>query len=79
MGRIVIRNLDDAVIEALRRRSAASGVSTEEEARRALAAAVGLDRIAASQRLAEVRQLIGRLEGASTLQYLRADRRRDNR
>jgi len=39
----VIRNIDAAVIEALRRRAAACGTSTEEQARRALAKAVGLD------------------------------------
>lgn len=71
MGEILIRNLDDAVVEALRRRAAASGVSIEEEARRALVEAVGLeDRIAASRRLAEVRQLIGRLRRGSTLEHL---------
>jgi len=77
MGRILVRNLDDAVIEALRRRAAASGTSTEEEARRALAAAVGLERGAAAQRLAEVRRRIGRLEGPSVVDDLRRDRARD--
>ena len=77
MGRILVRNLDDAVIEALRRRAAVAGTSTEEEARRALAAAVGLDREAAAQRLAEVRRRIGRLEGPSILDDLRRDRARD--
>jgi len=77
MGRILVRNLDDAVIEALRRRAAAAGTSTEEEARRALAAAVGLEREAAAHRLAEVRGRIGRLEGPSILDDLRRDRARD--
>ncbi len=63
MGQMLIRDLDDTVVEALRRRAAASGVSVEEEARRALAAAAEPDRVAAAQRLAEVRQLIGRIEG----------------
>jgi plasmid stability protein len=76
MGQILIRNLDDAVIEALRRRAAAAGTSTEEEARRALAAAVGLE---AAYRLAEVRRRIGRLEGPSILDDLRRDRARDQR
>ncbi len=57
-------------------RAAASGISTEEEARRALTAAVGLDRLAASQRLAEMSRRIGKLEGVSTLDYLRRDRDR---
>jgi plasmid stability protein len=77
MGRIIIRNLDDAVIETLRRRAAAAGTSTEEEARRALAASVGLERKAAAHRLAEVRRRIGRLEGPSVLSDLRRGRARD--
>jgi plasmid stability protein len=77
MGQILVRNLDDAVIDALRRRAAASGTSTEEQARRALAHAVGLDREAALKRLDEVRHSIGRLEGFSSLEQLRRDRDRD--
>jgi plasmid stability protein len=77
MAQIVIRNIDDAVLAALRKRAAASGISMEEQARRALAKAVGLDREAALRRLDEIRRQIGRLEGGSTLDDLRHDRRRD--
>ena len=77
MRQIVIRNIDTAVIEALRRRAAACGTSIEEQARRALTKAVGLDRAAAARRLAEIRRIIGRLEGPSTLDDLRRDRNRD--
>jgi antitoxin FitA len=77
MAQIVIRNLDDAVLVALRKRAAASGTSTEEQARRALAQAVGLDREAALQRLDEIRSAIGRLEGESIVDDLKRDRRRD--
>jgi len=77
MAQIVIRNIDAAVIEALRHRAAACGTSTEEQARRALAKAVGLDREAAARRLTEIRRIIGRLEGPSTLDDLRRDRDRD--
>jgi plasmid stability protein len=77
VSQIVIRNIDTAVIEALRRRAAACGTSTEEQARRALAKAVGLDRESAARRLAEIRRLIGRLEGPSILDDLRRDRGRD--
>jgi plasmid stability protein len=77
MKQIVIRNVDAAVIEALRRRAAACGTSTEEQARRVLAQAVGLDREAAARRVAEIRRIIGRLEGPSTLDDLRRDRDRD--
>lgn len=43
MGKLLIRNLDDAVIERLRQRAAANGNSMEEEARQTLARAVGFD------------------------------------
>ncbi len=79
MAQIVIRNLDDAIVDALRRRAAASGISMEEQARRALANAVGLDRDEAVRRLTEVRHRIGRLPGPSILADLRRDRDRDTR
>jgi antitoxin FitA len=77
MGQMLIRNIDDAVIDALRRRAAVAGTSMEEEARRALTAAVGLERDAAAERLAEIRRRIGRIADRSTLDDLRRDRRRD--
>ena len=79
MSQIVIRNLDPAVIEALRQRAAVCGTSMEEQARRALTKAVGLDRQAAAQRFSQIRRLIGRLEGPSILDNLRRDRRRDQK
>jgi plasmid stability protein len=78
MAQIMIRNIDPAVIDALRLRAAACGTSMEEQARRALAKAVGMDREAAAQRLTEIRRLIGRLEGPSILDDLRRDRARDS-
>lgn len=77
MGQMVIRNIDDAVLDALRRRAAAAGTSMEEEARRALASAVGLEREAAVRRLIEIRRRIGRLVDADSLHDLRRDRGRD--
>jgi antitoxin FitA len=79
MGQILIRNIDDAVLDALRRRAAASGTSMEEEARRALASAVGLEREAAVRRLADMRRRIGHLTDANSLHDLRLDRGRDAR
>src|SRR5882724_6558660 len=63
MGQIMIRSLDATVIEALRRRAAACGTSMEEQARRALTKAVGLERGAAARRLAKIRHTIGRIGG----------------
>jgi len=77
MGKILIRNIDDAVVDALRRRAAACGISMEEQARRALTSAVGLDREEAVRRLDEIRRRIGRLPGPSVVEDLRRDRDRD--
>jgi len=77
MGQILIRNLDDAVLDALRRRAREQGSSLEEEARQALASSVGLSRGAAIHRLNEIRARIRPLPGPNSLDDLRADRRRD--
>ena len=77
MAQIVIRNLDEAVVSALRRAAAANGISMEEQARRALADAVGLDREVAARRFDEIRRRIGRVPGPSILEDLRHDRDRD--
>jgi len=77
MAQIVIRHLDDAVVDALRRRASACGISMEEQARRALTSAVGLDRKEAVRRVTEFRRRIGRLPGPSILEDLRRDRDRD--
>ncbi|HTT80519.1 MAG TPA: plasmid stabilization protein [Stellaceae bacterium] len=79
MAQIVIRNIDEAVVTALRRRAAACGTSMEEQARRALAGAVGLEREAAVRRLEEFRRRLGPLAGPSVLVDLRRDRDRDHR
>ncbi|UVK50657.1 hypothetical protein DBIPINDM_003834 [Mesorhizobium sp. AR02] len=42
MARITVRNLEDHVMQRLRERGAARGVSMEQEARDVLAASVGL-------------------------------------
>jgi plasmid stability protein len=78
MAQILIRNLDDAVIDALRGRARERGSSVEEEARQALASAVGLSREEAIRRLDDIRAKIGRLPGESSLEILRRDRARDD-
>lgn len=42
MARITVRNIEDSVLQSLRKRGAARGVSMEQEARDMLAAAVGM-------------------------------------
>jgi plasmid stability protein len=78
MAQILIRNLDSAVLDALRRRAGEHGSSVEEEARQALAASVGLTRAEAIRRLDAIRAKIGRIEGPSSLDDLRSDRARDD-
>ncbi|HKT53906.1 MAG TPA: hypothetical protein VJP88_05610 [Caulobacteraceae bacterium] len=78
MGQILIRNLDDSVIDALRGRARDRGSSVEEEARQALAASVGLTREEALKRIDEARRRIGRLPGPSIVEDLRRDRARDD-
>ena len=77
MAQIVIRNLDPAVVKALRQRAVACGTSMEEQARRTLTSAMGIDREAAIARLDAVRRMIGRREGFSSTEELRRDRDRD--
>lgn len=77
MGQILIRNVDDAVLKALKERAAQTGSSLEEEARRALAASVGLTRDEALARLEIVRARIGAVAGPSIVDDLRSDRARD--
>ncbi len=60
MGAITIRNIDDAVISAIKRKAAEQGVSMEEEIRQLLAASYPDDRQRRSREWAE-RQL-GRLK-----------------
>ena len=78
MGQILIRNVDDAVLDALRGRARDRGSSVEEEARQALAASVGLTRLEALRRIDEIQAKIGKLPGETSLEILRRDRRRDD-
>jgi plasmid stability protein len=77
MGQMLIRNLDDGVIAALKHRAATEGISLEEASRRALASSVGASKPDALRRADELRRRIGRLPGPSSLEDLRADRARD--
>jgi plasmid stability protein len=76
MGQILIRNLDESVLDALRQRAAQTGLSLEEEARRALLASVGLSREEALAKLDAVRARIGGTTGPTSLDDLRFSRDR---
>jgi plasmid stability protein len=74
VGQILIRNVDNAVIDVLRGRARQRGSSIEEEARMALAASVGLTREAAARHLNETRARTALSTGPSSLDDLRVDR-----
>ncbi len=77
MGQLLIRNLDDAVIAALKRRAAEHRTSAEEEARRALTAGVGLGVTEWLAKADAFRGKIGPVSGPTSLDDLRASRARD--
>lgn len=54
MGQIIIRNLDDRIIETLKRRAEAAGRSMEAEARETLRRAV---RLTADEKLSLVKEM----------------------
>ena len=78
MGQIVIRNLDDAVVAALKARAKRNGASMEEEARRALAESLGVGVDAWLKRMDAIRERMGPPTGPSSLELLREDRARDD-
>jgi plasmid stability protein len=77
MGQLLIPDLDDTLIEAVRQRALARGTSIEDEVRRILTASVSLTREEVLADLDASRQKIGRLNGVSALNDLRLDRARD--
>jgi plasmid stability protein len=77
MGQLLIPDLDDTLIEAVRQRALAHGTSIEDEVRRILTASVSLTREEVLADLDASRQKIGRLNGVSALNDLRLDRARD--
>jgi antitoxin FitA len=78
MAQLLIRNLDDTVVEALKRRAAMNGRSLAEEVRRTLAAATTVGaRGSFRERAAAIRAEIGPLDGPSAVDDLRVLRDRD--
>jgi plasmid stability protein len=57
MGQVIVRQLDDAVIEAHRRKAKARGVSLEQELREVITHAARFDREQLVRRLDEIRAM----------------------
>ena len=79
MGQMLIRNLDDAVIDGLKRRAEQNRTSAEEEARRALTASAGFDADAWRAETKAFRDSVGPIDGPDSTELLRADRYREGR
>ena len=76
MAQPTILHLDDAVMQALKRKAVEAGVSTEETARRCLASTTGVDRIAPVERLRQTRKRVKVLtDGETPEQIIRGMRR----
>lgn len=80
MGQLIVRNLDDAVVEALKVRAAAHGRSAEAEHREILRDALTRRPAAPGDWFARAAALRARLAGPAedTTALLRADRDRDD-
>jgi plasmid stability protein len=78
MGQLLIRDLDESVIEALQRRATNHATSVEEEARQILLASVVRERQEFITRFNAVRVALGPQSGPTSLDLLRADRARDD-
>lgn len=79
MGQLVVRNLGDDVVDALKARAAEHGRSAEAEHRDLLRRVLlqpGEARDDWFERARALRDRLGRLEGRSTTDILRADRDR---
>ena len=82
MGQLVVRNLEDGVVDALKARAAAHGRSAEAEHRELLRRALLQPDLAREarddwfERARALRDRLGRLDGTSTTDILRADRDR---
>lgn len=76
MGQILVRNLDDHVIERLKRRAAQQNRSLEQAVREILAEAAKPSRREIVEEARRIRERIGQVSGDST-ELIRADRDND--
>ncbi len=76
MGQVIVRNLDDNVVTALKSRAARKGHSLEQELRDILSAAAAADRKQFMQRLADFRASLGDREFPDAAELIREDRDR---
>ena len=73
MGQIIVRNLDDAVIEQLKQKARRENTSLEQTARDALTKAAGPSRAELIEEARRIRERIGKVSEDSTA-LIRRDR-----
>ncbi len=76
MAQVVIRNIDDAVMERLRARARRKGIALERELREVLTAAASGDRAGFRTRAAEFRRKLADRRHSDSTTLLRRDRQR---
>jgi plasmid stability protein len=76
VGQILVRNLDDALIERLKKKAQARGASLEQTLRQILAEAAKPSRQEIADEARRIRERIGQVSGDSTA-LIREDRDND--
>lgn len=76
MAQVVIRNIDDAVMERLRARARRKGIALERELREVLTAAASGDRAGFRVRAADFRRRLADRRHSDSTTLLRRDRQR---
>jgi plasmid stability protein len=74
VAQVLIRNLDDAVVEAIRRRAALRGHSLEQELREIVSAAATPSRAEALEMVDRIRALTPNVKQTDSTELIREDR-----
>ena len=76
MAQIIVRNLDDAVVERLKARARSNGRSLEAEVRQILEQSAKVDMATARQRVMEIRKKLAGRKFTDSVELIREDRDR---
>ncbi len=76
MAQIIVRNLDDAVVERLKARARSNGRSLEAEVRQILEQSAKVDMATARQHVMEIRKKLAGRKFTDSVELIREDRER---
>ena len=76
MAQIIVRNLDDAVVERLKARARSNGRSLEAEVRQILEQSAKVDMATARQHVMEIRKKLAGRKFTDSVELIREDRDR---